>query len=690
MAIPGTDPEPEPEPDYYATLDLSVQKDSYVFAIPYENFPAGKGATPVTVGIKGVSGTGTAFTSTVESNQAINLGAIVYASDSDQGDYKAFNMRSANSTSKAEWLNKSFPMTITDGGNTYNVSVFLYDGKVAIPGTDPEPEPEPVVCDYEVSGTTTCSDVWVPHTFATNRIQQFSIKYTNELIDSTKVYSVDSIKVLFGGNSTILASAEVRNSVTGTDYVVIDYNGYVSSHDNDTGEDYPAEIRVRLISNESDVVEFSVFIASPKYWTEVDVTSIENETVEFFYGDSPNMRVMLKGFSSVDEIRYDIPGVVVSKVDDGSIINGGVALIRFAVDWDNVVNGKYAITVNSSSSEYVFYIDVNRCFNLSTTEYDYYFVGVTNRDHGKMEWNVDEKDSLIVKAQFPRLTGDPTISATLAIGTNLYDMRDFVDFEVLEKNVDEKYLVFRMSNKALSIPSSLYTLAVLSGTSGAGGMIDLEVVIGGYDTVVTLDNNQCGVAPDWNLSDNDSMKVKITGLPELDADTRIVPTLYKDGVRISDYSSYLTLYSVYFRAGYILLSVNAGSELDEGSYKFVFTKGGNNYELSFLAVTGDAGDINAEYTLQCTAEQNEANTHLTVNIQKGATGSSLTEAKLLVIVKYQGGIVVNFYTTPQIAGSTGIDHIEVSTLNLIQVVIELVDGFQTGNPVYYGACSYSV
>jgi hypothetical protein len=187
------------------------------------------------------------------------------------------------------------------------------------------------------------------------------------------------------------------------------------------------------------------------------------------------------------------------------------------------------------------------------------------------------------------------------------------------------------------------------------------------------------------------MRVRINGLPELSQDIRVIPSVFKDGVRVTDYSAMLTMYAVYFREGYILLSVDSGSELAEGSYRFEFTNAGNNYDLEFNVVDGNGGSGNtADYSMNCEARQNGANTHLTVSIQKGISGTDLSDVKLLVIAKYQGGIVVNFYTSPTMENGVGTDHIEVTTMNLKEVIVELVDGFQNGNPEYYGVCSYSI
>ena len=96
------------------------------------------------------------------------------------------------------------------------------------------------------------------------------------------------------------------------------------------------------------------------------------------------------------------------------------------------------------------------------------------------------------------------------------------------------------------------------------------------------------------------------------------------------------------------------------------------------------------YVLKYNVTQVDANTRLNLNITKTDSAPVLTDAKLLVIVKYQGGVVINVYSNPQLVNGCGEDVIEVSSLNLTEVFVEVVDGFQHGSPVFYGYCVYQV
>ena len=119
---------------------------------------------------------------------------------------------------------------------------------------------------------------------------------------------------------------------------------------------------------------------------------------------------------------------------------------------------------------------------------------------------------------------------------------------------------------------------------------------------------------------------------------------------------------------------------------------GNQGLVGKLAInvmgTASSPQNDGKYELEYVATQVNANTRLTIDITKTASAPSLENAKLLVIAKYQGGIVVNFYSTPSLTEGNGADVIEVSSQNLREVVIEIVDGFQHSTPVFYGYCVY--
>ncbi len=109
-----------------------------------------------------------------------------------------------------------------------------------------------------------------------------------------------------------------------------------------------------------------------------------------------------------------------------------------------------------------------------------------------------------------------------------------------------------------------------------------------------------------------------------------------------------------------------------------------------ITITGTApsSQNDDKYELECVVTQVDANIRLTIDITKSTSAPSLENAKLLVIAKYQGGIVVNFYSSPSLTNGNGTDVIEVSSQNLREIIVEIVDGFQHSTPVFYGYCVY--
>ena len=80
---------------------------------------------------------------------------------------------------------------------------------------------------------------------------------------------------------------------------------------------------------------------------------------------------------------------------------------------------------------------------------------------------------------------------------------------------------------------------------------------------------------------------------------------------------------------------------------------------------------------------------LNVFIQKNEGTPELQDLRLLVIAKYSDDYYIfNFYTKPMLENGSGTDVIVLSRLNLSSVTIEVVDGIQQNNPVFFGFCTY--
>ena len=197
----------------------------------------------------------------------------------------------------------------------------------------------------------------------------------------------------------------------------------------------------------------------------------------------------------------------------------------------------------------------------------------------------------------------------------------------------------------------------------------------------------------WYLDTNDSITVKVQ-LPNMSADIGIGGSYTTD-------------------SGNVLLSSVVNIDIKENSVdgKYVVFEMTNKSLTAPLSLTvnlssgnmGIVGNLtlnivehapspqeDREYVLEYEYKSVGANTHLDVNITKTSGAHTLEQAKLLVIAKYEGGIVINVYTSPILNNGCGTDVVEVSSFQLVEVILELVDGFQSSTPIFYGSCVYRV
>ena len=469
---------------------------------------------------------------------------------------------------------------------------------------------------------------------------------------------------------------------------MIEYTGQ-TSFVSGSGAVSPAEIQVSIGGN----VAFSVFMTSESYWDVVDISSNELQKKRLYYAEDALAAtnyvdlVQVRGLTSIDNISYNIPGVTITDVSDSSHHNGGFSVLNVLVDWESVVKGEYDVTITSGGNQFTFKMEVNKCTSVTTATYDYEFIGVTNFDHAVVDWDITSKESLHIKVQIPSMTVEPTVTGSFTVGNNVTDLMSYVEYEKIGVDLENKTIEFTLTNRSLSIPSNWYKLTFSEGNQGAGGILDLNVIIP-FDEIVTMENNTAS-AEDWNIVQSDNKRVRMNGFPESNSNKRVVPQIFKDGELQNDYSEMVSVSAVYFKEGYVLLSVDKLDGLTAGSYDFVITYSDVQYSLSFNVVESST-DVAAQYSLSCEHQIRGANVRLSISVSKIQNGTDLAEPKLLVIAKYQGGITINFYSKPTMENGSGNDIIELTTQNLRQVIVELVDGFQDGSPVYHAVCDYTV
>ena len=188
---------------------------------------------------------------------------------------------------------------------------------------------------------------------------------------------------------------------------------------------------------------------------------------------------------------------------------------------------------------------------------------------------------------------------------------------------------------------------------------------------------------EWDIDSKASVLIKVQ-IPQMESDLRV-------SASCSDYDDLTNIVEVNVKESsvsekYVVLELNNKSLIAKNTLAVSF---GSIGKLIVNVVQSNSGSQYSDaYALGCSAMQVNANTHLDITITKSDSAPLLDNAKLLVIAKYDGGIVINVYTTPVLANGCGTDVIEVSTLKLKEVIIELVDGFQQSNPIFYGYCVY--
>lgn len=128
-------------------------------------------------------------------------------------------------------------------------------------------------------------------------------------------------------------------------------------------------------------------------------------------------------------------------------------------------------------------------------------------------------------------------------------------------------------------------------------------------------------------------------------------------------------------AGYVLdtLVLSYGSTTEDISSTKSFTM-----PASDVAITATFKADESTSSITCTPSTSGANTILDLTIRCGTDASSLTDARILVVAKY-GVNVVNVYSKPVLENGAGTDRVVVSTLDLTEVVLQLVDGIQPGD-----------
>ena len=471
------------------------------------------------------------------------------------------------------------------------------------------------------------------------------------------------------------------------DSILIAVNGTLSTN-------HLYRICLTLGTDESSY-SFKVMFATDRYYRAVINSPSETSAAVEINADKQSCDYMLiKGVGSDSVVNYDIPGVVITAVKEDKTIYGDLLYLKIATDKTKTANETYSVTVGSGERSVEFSMAVHTfvCLN-DVNGYDYEIYSLMRGNAANISWNLGEKNSLLFKVHLPDASSDDLLlsgSYMLNPYATIGYQWDQVEFEVREYSPEQRYAIFSVTaleDKAMHDGAYMITI----GDGGNSAKLINVAVTNHVDVTVSFVSGAATLEDSWDVVSNERLTVRLDGMSEGKTDI-IKAKLYKDGTEISDYSGMLSISCRCYDDGHASLMMIALDGIQEGSYKVSLPLANDDvYELTFSTIKGAVppSPSGTAYSLEHQVEIRGSNVRLTLDIEK-TSGEELGDARLLVIAKYQGGIVVNFYSKPLLVNGNGTDVIEVSQQNLVQVVVEMVDGFQSGNPVHYGWVSYDV
>ena len=562
--------------------------------------------------------------------------------------------------------------TFTDGDDTHTFRISMIEHDIY---------------DAHVIGTAQNPNVMTDIILPGNQSLSYTFKYSNPLLSAIQKDVVS--KHLFpDGDTSVYADKGYYLTVSESeddDSILITVN---------TGLSKNHLYRICLaLGTEEDSYSFMVMFATTGYYTAViDSSSAVPAVVEINADKLACDYVLLKGLNQDSVLSCDAPGVEITVVKEDNTVYGDFLYLKIVKDNTKTTNEVYDVAVGSGESSYTFSMAVHTFVCLSDVNgFDYEIYSLMRTNTANISWNLGEKDSLLIKVHLPDASSD-NVSVN---GSYILDPHatigyqwDQVEFEVREYSLEQRYVIFcvtALENKAMH--DGAYMITIRDG--GTSAKVIHVAVTNHVDVTVSFVSGAATLKDIWDVVTNERLTVGLDGMSE-GKSGMIGAKLYKDGTEIPDYSGMLSISCRCYDDGHASLMMIALEGIQEGLYKVSLPLANDDvYELTFSIVKGAVtpSPSGTAYLLEHQTEIRGSNVRLTLDIEK-TSGEELEDARLLVIAKYQGGIVVNFYSKPSLVNGNGTDVIEVSQQNLVQVVVEMVDGFQAGNPVYYGWASY--
>lgn len=172
--------------------------------------------------------------------------------------------------------------------------------------------------------------------------------------------------------------------------------------------------------------------------------------------------------------------------------------------------------------------------------------------------------------------------------------------------------------------------------------------------------------------------ITVKALWTAEAHTVAVKYIFEDGTSAAD----TITVSVFYGEQY-----NVASPVLHGYYT----------ETATVSGTMDVSDIEAtvtylkdtfEYELSGTVSESGANSILSIALKRSSGHSDITDARLLVIAMYEGGIAVNVCPSLVLSDGSGSKTVTVSSDRLVSVTVQVVSGFPLGAYDNYGSYLY--
>ena len=526
----------------------------------------------------------------------------------------------------------------------------------------------------------------------------FTIKYSNPGFSTSNTYTVSQIQCQKSSSQTTDFSATVDVPTADANYMVI----HVTPSSLSSASLYKINVQGLNGNGISGTAIVINFVTAGYYIGTVDLSSSSTQsvTVDADAAGTKYMRITGTEMDAAPTIT-DLPEGVTFTAATGAtatlMLNSNMMRYAVGVNKEVAQNGTYHVTATVGTQSYQFDLVVTNAVSpapvVPTFDQE---ITTTESDKGSIYWDLHLNGTIRVKINVPEV-GDTVIDSiqmTYNSGSGTSFDNSNVVLKLVQFNADEEYVVVELQNKSITSSTSTNNVRnlYLRSSSMTTPWNSIPVRIVGYDTTASVISSERVQLQDWVVEEDDDYRIYVSTSTNLEQDQTISCSLKIDGVN-QDLQSVITADVRYYSAGgYLSVSLAPANDIVSGRYELSVPLGGTTYSLVFDVVSGSVYvDNSRDYIVSIDVNDtlSTATTlRLDLNIESTQNAAQLSDMRLLFVAKYSGGYVFNFYSKPEMVGGTGVDAIVLTSTNLVSVIVEVVDGFQSGNPIYYGFSSY--